>query len=79
MKDLLGTYYLYCTNLSCNISIYKNTKEVSLQLTIENLSAGHTCSCCRKRMVSAIDLEIEQMISSVGVKPADKASYDTNY
>ena len=79
MKDIFETYYLYCTNVRCGISIYKKTGEVSYPLTEQNLSTTYFCNCCGKLLVSAIDLEIEQMISSVGVKPADKAAYDTNY
>jgi hypothetical protein len=79
MKDLFETYYLYCTNFSCNVSIYKNIREVSLPLTGANLSTTHFCSCCHKPLVSAIDMEIEQIISSVGVKPAARPVYNTNY
>ena len=79
MKDLFETYYLYCTNLRCTISIYKKTGEVSVPLTEESLSTVHLCGCCHKPLVSAIDLEIELMLSSVGVKPANKISCDNNY
>jgi hypothetical protein len=78
MNHLFETYYLYCTNVGCNISIYKNTKEVSSPLTEASLSTTHFCSCCKKSLVSAIDMEIGQMIAAVGVKRADKAYYCAN-
>jgi len=54
------TFHLYCVNMECFGSVYNNTVHIRLPLTAENLLTPGYCFCCGHRLVSSIDLEIEQ-------------------
>ncbi len=56
MEQVLKSYYLYCNNLQCKVSIYHQITEVPIPFTIENLMATHTCPRCGKPLISAIDI-----------------------
>lgn len=67
MKDLFPTYHLYCINLPCKISIYKNIREIEIPLTEENLMDVHLCPCCLHPMASSIDIEIQHISVQTGI------------
>ncbi|BAU54337.1 hypothetical protein MgSA37_02512 [Mucilaginibacter gotjawali] len=56
-----STLHLYCVNIECFASVFKNTMHIRIPLTEENLLAPHICFCCGHNLVSSIDLEIEQV------------------
>jgi len=55
------TLHLYCINIECIASVSNNTMHIRIPLTAENLTTAHHCFCCNQRLVSAIDMEIEQL------------------
>jgi hypothetical protein len=79
MNDLFPTYHLYCINLQCKISIYKNIKEIERPFNEENLLATHICPCCLHPLVSSMDIEIEQMTAGTGVRLPGKPHYNAKY
>ena len=65
MKNSIKLYYLYCTNVQCNASIYNRMVERQIPFTAENIVATHHCSYCHKPLVSAMDLAIRNVIEEV--------------
>jgi hypothetical protein len=57
------TFYLYCLNTNCRISIYHRPMEVKVPFDAENLLSTHSCSCCSQTLVSSMDIEIKGIIA----------------
>jgi hypothetical protein len=72
-------YNLYCINMRCQISIYKINKEIEMALTIENLTKTHICVNCCQQLVSAMDIDLEQITSQAGIKIQKKTDYITGF
>ena len=69
---------MYCMNAKCKISIYNELEELQLPFTIDNLVATHYCPCCNKPLVSAMDVEIKQMVAEANYPKVPKHSYHNN-
>ena len=57
------TFYLYCLNTNCRISIYHHPIEIGRALNVENLVSTHGCPCCSQALVSSMDIEIRGLIA----------------
>ena len=68
MNDLHPYYNLYCINLHCDISIYNKIMGIEVPFTEKNLLETHTCVCCEHPMISAMEIEIEQVVTGAGIK-----------
>jgi|GEM_PF-897766 len=79
MNEQPTFYRLYCTNIKCPISIYENIREFRIPLTVSNLVTPYACPACKHTLVSAIDIELEQLTAELGVRMPDKTLFDTNY
>ena len=62
MKHPHFFYHLYCINMACPGSVFGTIQEISLELTPENLTNTHLCPQCDSRLVTAIDIEIRQIL-----------------
>jgi hypothetical protein len=71
MKDSYLYYNLYCVNMHCETSIYHNIKENEIPFTESNLVTTHGCACCKQPLVSAMDMEIEQVVAEAGIRLSD--------
>jgi hypothetical protein len=76
MNLSLPFFYLYCINNKCSISIYNKSGYIEIPFTAENIVATHFCSCCQKQLVSAMDVEIEQLTACTDVKLLYKLNYN---
>ncbi|HEY4197774.1 MAG TPA: hypothetical protein VGM63_19675 [Mucilaginibacter sp.] len=68
MEDTCPYYNLYCINIQCGISIYNHINENEILFTESNLVAAHRCPCCKQQLVSAMDMEIEQVVAEAGIR-----------
>jgi hypothetical protein len=68
MKQAFNLYFLYCKNLQCKNSIFHQMVEVQIPFTIENLMATHTCTCCGKPLVSAVNIDINRATEEANSK-----------
>jgi len=68
--------YLYCINSKCDVSIYKNSDYTEVNFNQENIVATHYCPCCGKQMLSAIDVEIEELTTSTDARLFYKLHYN---
>jgi hypothetical protein len=71
MNDLHPYYNLYCINLHCDISIYNKIMGLEVPFTEQNLLDTHSCICCEQPMVSAMEIEIEQVVAGAGIRLSD--------
>lgn len=71
-------YYLYCLNLQCQTSIYHNMMALQIPLSEGNLLSEHSCTCCNRPLISAIDLEINHMLASFNLVRPDFKNYMRN-
>ena len=78
MENLMSSFYVYCMNAKCKISIYNQLEELQLPFTIDNLVATHNCPCCNKAMVSAMDVEIKQIVAEANLPKVPKFSFHNN-
>jgi len=78
MKQPFNLYFLYCMNFQCKDSIYHQMVGTQVPITLENLTATHTCTCCDQPMSSAIDLEIKNTMVEVNQKKFIKINYQDN-
>jgi len=78
MNKSTDFYHLYCVNIGCSDSIFGQIKDTRLALTVDNLITNHHCLCCQHMLVSSMAIEIEQMLTSAGIKSPDKSDY-SNY
>ncbi|HTD42469.1 MAG TPA: hypothetical protein VK671_17700 [Mucilaginibacter sp.] len=78
MYQFDSTYNLYCVNMGCADSIFGRIKDTQFPITIDNLISTHHCTACSHVLVSSMEIELEQMLSSAGVKSPDKSDY-TSY
>jgi len=59
--------------MHCQSSIYHNIKENEVSFTETNLLKTHPCACCNQILVSAMDMEIEQVVAEAGISlPGNK-------
>jgi hypothetical protein len=79
MYNPFSLYNLYCINMSCEASIYRNSVETQVIFDAENLAATHICTCCRQPLFSAMDIAIERMTAEVGVKAMGKPYYNSSH
>jgi hypothetical protein len=61
----LTFFHLYCFNTKCQLSIYHHSLIVKAPFTAGNLLTSHICSSCKQSLVSAMDIEIRQMMAEV--------------
>ena len=73
MNQSSSSFYVYCINMQCHLSIYFKAKEIQISLTAENLVAIKVCSCCNQKMVSPMSLELEQLLAESGICVASSA------
>jgi hypothetical protein len=78
MNHYTDYYHLYCIDRQCQVSIYKNMLPVRIPLTAKNLVASHSCTCCHQTLVSAVDLEISDMLASANSPTIKKTNYLSN-
>lgn len=78
MYESSNSYHLYCTSKGCLDSIFGRINATELALTIDNLVSSHHCQVCGQLLVSSMEIELEQVLSSAGVKSPDKSDY-TSY
>lgn len=76
MNLSLPFFHLYCVNNKCSVSIYNHSGDFEMPLTAENLVEVHFCSCCQKQLISAIDIEIEELVTFTDVKLLYKLNYN---
>ena len=69
VKPPLTLYYLYCMNFNCKNSIYNFSGETGIRLTAKNLAATHRCKGCGKPLISAIDVEIKNVLTIDNDRP----------
>ena len=62
MKHPHFFYHLYCINMACPGSVFGTIHEIRLELTPENLTDTHLCPQCGAPLVTAIDIEIRQIL-----------------
>jgi hypothetical protein len=79
MNDNYPFYNLYCINMHCDRSIYKNINQIEIPFNEGNLLTTHICMVCNHPMTSTMEMEIEHLIAGVGVKLPGNPFYDTNY
>ncbi len=79
MRDNYPLYNLYCINMHCDRSIYRNINRLEIPFNEENLMRTHVCVFCNSPMTSAMEMEIEHLIVEVGVRLPGNPFYDTNY
>ena len=68
MKHLNSFYHLYCINMVCPGSVFGSIQDIRLELTPENLTDTHLCVCCGAHLVTAIDIEIKQLLAEAGIQ-----------
>lgn len=78
MEKLLSPFFVYCMNAKCKVSIYNQLEELQLPFTIDNLISTHRCPCCNNAMVSAMDIEIKQMVAEANYPREIKPSFHNN-
>lgn len=59
---------LYCINIQCGKSVYNDIGEVTVGLTEKNILATHICLGCLGPLVSAVDLQMEEMLANAAIK-----------
>jgi len=57
------TFYLYCLNTNCPISLYHHPMEIEVPFDAENLLFEHACKCCAQTLVSSMDIQIRGLIA----------------
>jgi len=67
MKDKIH-YNLYCLNQDCRVSIYQRTSPLQLEMNIANLLAVHPCKLCGCKLVSTMDMQINEIAPSAGIE-----------
>jgi hypothetical protein len=68
MKHPHFFYHLYCINRVCPGSVFGSIQEIRLELTPENLIDIHVCPQCYARLVTAIDIEIRQILAEARIQ-----------
>ena len=68
MKHQHFFYHLYCINKTCPASIFGSIDEIRLELTPENLTGIHLCLQCGTPLVTAIDIEIKQILTEARIQ-----------
>lgn len=67
MKRSHFFYHLYCINMACRGSVFGTIHEIRLELTHENFTDTHLCPQCSAQLVSAIDIEIRQVLAEARI------------
>jgi hypothetical protein len=68
MKHSHFFYHLYCINMACSGSVLGTIEEIRLALTPENLTDTHWCPQCGVQLVTAIDIEIRQILAEARIQ-----------
>jgi len=68
MKDFKNqsqepSFYLYCLNTNCPISLYHRPMEIEVPFDEENLLLEHSCKCCSQTLVSSMDIQIKGLVA----------------
>jgi len=61
-------YHLYCINMTCLSSVFGSIREIRLELTPENLTDTHLCPHCNAHLVTAVDIEIRQILTEARIQ-----------
>jgi hypothetical protein len=78
MDKTVERYFLYCMNMQCQNSIYHDMTAIQIPLSEENLLSKHCCAHCDQPLVSAIDLEINQVLAHLNVTKPELKNYNLN-
>ncbi|MGZ3763778.1 MAG: hypothetical protein ACXVB0_11210 [Mucilaginibacter sp.] len=68
MKKPVSLYFLYCVNMQCQFSVYQLMVEHRIPMTPENLGKTHTCHCCHKPLVSALNMNARSIVTETKSK-----------
>ncbi len=67
-------FILYCINVYCEGSIFYHDNKITGHFHAESILWARLCPTCRGVLVSAMDIELEQIAAEAKVKLADKDS-----
>lgn len=78
MNQQIKLYYLYCINMHCKVSIFHNMVELQIPLTAKNMVGTYTCPHCNQPLVSAVDVALKNIMSSVNSQNSHQAKVINN-
>jgi hypothetical protein len=61
-------YMLYCINLHCERSVFNKSGKIISHFHAGSLLSVRLCPKCHSRLVSAMDIELEQITAEAKVK-----------
>ncbi len=74
MSDPLSFYDLYCINANCNSSVFNGQGNIAGHLHVGSLLSVRLCPCCYSLLVSAMDIELEQITAAIQVRIVKNAA-----
>jgi hypothetical protein len=72
-------YYLYCINIQCRESVTTHIPDFILPLTETNLLINHKCEACGQTLISAMEVELEQILTDSLIGLPNKSDCDKSY
>jgi hypothetical protein len=75
MNDLTSRYLIYCINVHCEASIFYNNNKFSISFHTDSLLSHHSCPTCQNKLLSAMDIELEQIAAETKIKLEDQKSH----
>jgi len=67
MRELPSFYILYCINVHCKDSIFHNSHKYFVPFQAESILSFFSCPTCQQTLVSAMDIELEQIMATAKV------------
>lgn len=67
MNDPIQFYDLYCINVHCGRSVFNGTSKMISHFHAGSLLSARLCPACQSVLVSAMDIELEQITAEAKV------------
>jgi hypothetical protein len=67
MNDPIQFYDLYCINVHCECSIFYGNSKIVSHFHVGSILMARLCPTCQSVLVSAMDIELEQITAGAKV------------
>jgi hypothetical protein len=79
MRTDVTYYYLYCINFQCTESVTIQSPDFILPFTEFNLLMAHKCKACGRPLISAMEIELGQILAELLIRLPNKSDCNKSY
>lgn len=74
MDSPASFYILYCINVHCESSVFDKSDKIISHLHVGSILSARLCPNCHRLLVSAMDIELEQIAAEAKVQLTAQAA-----